>query len=329
MDHPLTAKNVDGMINKKGIIEKYIDLEFKIDSRKFKEQFYITGLGKQKIILGFPWLQKHNPKIDWKTGKIKWKKYFLTFQQLFGKRKTNSKPMMEEQPDEEEWKNQTRNPINKDMNAIFIELFDEKMEINKINIATELAIEDNKKKTEKTDEELIPKEYHEYLDIFSEEKAAWFQNLNHGITKLKWKKDSNQNPLKITIWHQWNNSNWITFSKKIWKKDIFDHPNHLWHLHFSLYPRKMENFDCVKIIDILTMMDKIFVTMIEGILVIIYMDNILIFAKTKEELKQITKLVLERLREMIYSSRQRNVNLKRQKLNTLEWEKPFLVESQP
>ena len=37
--------------------------------------------------------------------------------------------------------------------------------------------------------------------------------------------------------------------------------------------------------------------MIEGKLVIIYMDNILIFAKTKEELRWITKLVLEKLRE--------------------------------
>ena len=37
LNHPLTAKNVDGMINKKGTIEKYVDLEFKIDSKKFKE----------------------------------------------------------------------------------------------------------------------------------------------------------------------------------------------------------------------------------------------------------------------------------------------------
>ena len=80
--------------------------------------------------------------------------------------------MIEEQPDKEEWKNQTKNPINEDTNAIFIEPFDEEMEINKINIATELAIKDNKKKTEKTDKELIQKEYHEYLDVFSKEKAA-------------------------------------------------------------------------------------------------------------------------------------------------------------
>ena len=37
LDYPLTAKNVDGTINKKGTIENYVDLEFKIDSRKFKE----------------------------------------------------------------------------------------------------------------------------------------------------------------------------------------------------------------------------------------------------------------------------------------------------
>ena len=40
------------------------------------------------------------------------------------------------------------------------------------------------------------------------------------------------------------------------------------------------------------MMDKIFATMIDGKLVIIYMDNILIYAETKEELKQTTTMVL-------------------------------------
>ena len=63
---PITTRNVDGAINKKGTIK----LEFKINSRKFREQFYVTGLGKQKIILGFTWLQKYNPLIDWKIGQI-------------------------------------------------------------------------------------------------------------------------------------------------------------------------------------------------------------------------------------------------------------------
>ena len=61
---PITAQNVDGTINKKGTIKFYVKLEFKINSRKFREQFYVTRLGKQKIILGFTWLQKYNPLID-------------------------------------------------------------------------------------------------------------------------------------------------------------------------------------------------------------------------------------------------------------------------
>jgi hypothetical protein len=42
-------------------------------------------------------------------------------------------------------------------------------------------------------------------------------------------------------------------------------------------------------------MDDIFMTMIDNRLVIVYMDDILIFADTKEELERIMKLVLEKL----------------------------------
>jgi hypothetical protein len=45
------------------------------------------------------------------------------------------------------------------------------------------------------------------------------------------------------------------------------------------------------------MMDNIFMMMINNQLVIVYMDNIPIFADIKEELERITKLVLEKLRE--------------------------------
>jgi RNase H-like domain found in reverse transcriptase/Reverse transcriptase (RNA-dependent DNA polymerase) len=44
-------------------------------------------------------------------------------------------------------------------------------------------------------------------------------------------------------------------------------------------------------------MDNIFMTIIDNRLVIVYMDNILIFADMKEELERITKMVLEKLRE--------------------------------
>ena len=79
---------------------------------------------------------------------------------------------MEELPDKEELKNRTLYLTNEDLNAILLELMEENIQINKVTIAMELVAEENQKKEEKTDKELVPQEYHEYLDIFSEEKAA-------------------------------------------------------------------------------------------------------------------------------------------------------------
>ena len=78
---------------------------------------------------------------------------------------------VEEIIDKEENKNRTNNPIEEDKNTILIELLEETTWINKTNVATELAIKKNDKEEEKTDEELVPKEFHDYLDIFSKEKA--------------------------------------------------------------------------------------------------------------------------------------------------------------
>ena len=79
-----------------------------------------------------------------------------------------------------------------------MELLDKEIGINKINVATELAIEENKKKTEKTDKELVPEEYHEYFDIFNEGKAARFPESKPWDHKIEMKKALNQNCLKIT-----------------------------------------------------------------------------------------------------------------------------------
>ena len=65
---PIPAINVDGTLNKKGTIKHYVNLELEIFGQPQTIRLLITGLGKQKILLGFPWLQKNNPIIDWQTG---------------------------------------------------------------------------------------------------------------------------------------------------------------------------------------------------------------------------------------------------------------------
>ena len=73
LERPIMARNVDGTLNKTGTITSYVNLVAKIDGQTMDLQLLVTGLGNQKIILGFPWLSEHNPDIDWKTGKFKWR----------------------------------------------------------------------------------------------------------------------------------------------------------------------------------------------------------------------------------------------------------------
>jgi hypothetical protein len=87
LDEPVKAYNVDGTENKRGTINAYVNLEFSLGERKFKERFYVTGLGKQRIILGFPWLHKYNPIIDWKKGEVTFKPFRIDWRRLMEKGK--------------------------------------------------------------------------------------------------------------------------------------------------------------------------------------------------------------------------------------------------
>jgi len=73
LEQLLKAFNVDRTENKRGTIKKFVDLDLTIFGRRRNTLLFGTGLGKQKIILGFPWLNEHNPKINWKTGEFSWR----------------------------------------------------------------------------------------------------------------------------------------------------------------------------------------------------------------------------------------------------------------
>src|ERR1700678_2778196 len=71
----MKALNVNGTKNKRGTIKQYVYLTFMINGQPQTQQLFLTGLGKQKIILGFLWLQEQNPIINWKTGEFCWQTY--------------------------------------------------------------------------------------------------------------------------------------------------------------------------------------------------------------------------------------------------------------
>jgi len=62
--------NADRTENNSGIIEHCIWLKIQMGKKKISTRFLVTELGKDKMILGLPWLKQYNPKIDWNTGKV-------------------------------------------------------------------------------------------------------------------------------------------------------------------------------------------------------------------------------------------------------------------
>jgi Reverse transcriptase (RNA-dependent DNA polymerase) len=373
LDEPVKAYNVDGTENKQGTINAYVNLEFSLGERKFKEQFYVTGLGKQKIILGFPWLHKYNPIIDWKKEEVTFKPFRINWRRLIEKGKQirqEQQPMIKEVVDDEERKNRTTLPLKEDKLGVFIKLLETDVWIHKTNIATELAIEENSKKQDNTDEQLVPVEYHKYLDIFSEEKAHCFpesrpwdhkiemkegfepksfknynltpaeqleldkflkENLEKGYIRPSQlpmaspfffvsKKDGKLRPCQdYRYLNDWTVKNSYPLpliseimdklkgAKYFTKLDVHWGYNNIqirkgdeWKAAFKtnkglFEPTVMFFGMCNSLATFQAMIDDIFMTMIDNRLVIVYMDDILIFADMKEELERITKLVLEKL----------------------------------
>ena len=71
LERPVYVRNVDGMLNYARPIVDTVEVE--IFFRGHKERTLIDVIGGQKwsVILGMPWLRRHNPEIDWKTGEVK------------------------------------------------------------------------------------------------------------------------------------------------------------------------------------------------------------------------------------------------------------------
>src|SRR5271163_1398017 len=373
LDIPMKARNVDGTENKRGIIKSYVDLQFKMGDKDFTERFFLTGLGRQTIILGFSWLRKHNPLIDWQTGYIAWRDEEK-------ETRTDPKSSMEEEEDQEQWKTRTLNPINEeDDNEIVVsyleEIKDDELWINaKMNIAVELAIKENEKggKKEISMEELVPEDLHDFLDVFNEKQADRFpdsrpwdhkiemkegfepksfkvynltpieqteldkflkENLDKGYIRpsqspmaspffFVTKKDGRLRPCQdYRYLNDWTIKNAYPLpliseimdklkgAKYFTKFDVKGAYNNIrirsgdeWKGAFKtnrgLYEPTVMFFGmCNSPATFQSMMDSVFAEEIEGNLVIIYMDDILVFAPNLEELAKSERIVLQKLRD--------------------------------
>ena len=195
LEQPLIARNMDGTPNKKRKITSFVTLTLVIKGRTKRTQLLITGLGKQQMILGFPWLREQNPDINWQTGEFKWRtktfqvtaKHGLTPMQLakalvrkqLGYKMPKPGTAIMEEMDKQENLNHTQNPLPETELATLLTTIlgntSSDLWINaKIPTATAIQAEINQQKEDLPLTDQIPKEYHQYLDVFDEVKAERF-----------------------------------------------------------------------------------------------------------------------------------------------------------
>ena len=67
---PLQAFNVDGTTNKQGRITAATTVHCQTTDFEDNLTLMIVGLGRSQIVLGMPWLTKHNPQIDWEKKTV-------------------------------------------------------------------------------------------------------------------------------------------------------------------------------------------------------------------------------------------------------------------
>ena len=62
---------MDGTLNQGGSITEEITFMMSYRGHKERAVFEVCDLGKESIIVGLPWLRKHNPEVNWDTGEVK------------------------------------------------------------------------------------------------------------------------------------------------------------------------------------------------------------------------------------------------------------------
>jgi hypothetical protein len=146
--NPVQVLNADGVENKHGYITNYVTLQVQIDKHSEKLDFAVTQLNTTNIYLGLEWLKWHNPFVNWRTGHMEFNNCL---------RECQRHPMRTAKVDE-----------------VRIDGLSHDQEHFKAIMNMQAQMEKTKYfyKPIKTGtfEEVVPKHYHNFKDVFGEEE---------------------------------------------------------------------------------------------------------------------------------------------------------------
>ena len=69
--NPICVFNMDSSCNSAGDVTHAVNITVDFLGHWEELRAKVTNLGKNSLILGYTWLKKHNPIIDWEKGMVK------------------------------------------------------------------------------------------------------------------------------------------------------------------------------------------------------------------------------------------------------------------
>ncbi len=161
--NPIKIWNVDRTLNQDGSITHYTDLQVKTGKETQILRFLITNLGRDEVILGYPWFTAFEPKIRWKEATLEEEYQPVVITTINTHKQTIESAIRALETyglDEEAWEQ-----------LVYEE--EPYIAIRKTTMASELA-QKAMSHTERTFEQMVPEQYQQHRKIFSKEASHRF-----------------------------------------------------------------------------------------------------------------------------------------------------------
>jgi len=155
VETPIKIWNVDGTHNQDGTISHFTDLQVRTGTETKTLRFLIMNLGRDEVILGYPWLTAFEPVIHWRDATLNKQCQPVVISS------TNPETQVAAITTKEEWE----------------EIHEEKDTptaiLRKVTTASELA-QRAMDKTVKTFEQMVPEEYRRHTWTFNKKESHRF-----------------------------------------------------------------------------------------------------------------------------------------------------------
>jgi len=158
LERPVYVRNVNSMLNYVGPIVDTVEVEIFFKGHKERMSIDVIGGQKWSVILGIPWLARHNPEIDWKTEEVQMTRYPDECGEKW-RTGRQTKPGWKKQKEKKK-KKEMRRPTT-----------DEEIAIARIVAEKEEELDEEDMIVVRKTEKMVPRWFHKYLKVFEKKES--------------------------------------------------------------------------------------------------------------------------------------------------------------